>query len=65
MPFRTSALWGIGQRLFLLHDGRATDLNDAIQAHKSADSEGNTTVDNFNNLSTADQQSVLNFLRSL
>jgi len=63
--FRTSALWGIGQRLFLLHDGRATDLNDAIQAHKSAGSEGNTTVDNFNNLSTVDQQSVLNFLRSL
>lgn len=33
--FRTAPLWGVGQRLFFLHDGRATTLNDAIQAHSS------------------------------
>jgi hypothetical protein len=33
--FRTAPLWGIGQRLFFLHDGRATDLRQAIEAHFS------------------------------
>jgi CxxC motif-containing protein (DUF1111 family) len=33
--FRTTPLWGLGQRLFLLHDGRTTDLNVAIQDHFS------------------------------
>jgi hypothetical protein len=33
--FRTAPLWGIGQRLFFLHDGRATNLQQAIQAHFS------------------------------
>jgi CxxC motif-containing protein (DUF1111 family) len=34
--FRTSPLWGVGQRIFFLHDGRTTDLLEAIQAHRSA-----------------------------
>ena len=34
--FRTAPLWGLGQRIFFLHDGRTTDLVEAIQAHKSA-----------------------------
>jgi CxxC motif-containing protein (DUF1111 family) len=63
--FKTSALWGISQRIFFLHDGRATDLNMAIQGHSSTGSEANQTVINFNGLSTSDQQDVLNFLRSL
>jgi CxxC motif-containing protein (DUF1111 family) len=33
--FRTAPLWGVGQRLFFLHDGRATDLGAAIEAHAS------------------------------
>jgi hypothetical protein len=33
--FRTTPLWGIGQRLFFLHDGRTSDLLVAIQAHYS------------------------------
>jgi CxxC motif-containing protein (DUF1111 family) len=33
--FRTAPLWGIGQRLFFMHDGRATNLLQAIQAHFS------------------------------
>ena len=63
--FRTAPLWGLGQRIFLLHDGRATDLNDAIQAHQSSGSEANTVVNNFNDLATSQQQDLLNFLRSL
>jgi len=33
--FRTTPLWGLGQRLFFLHDGRTSDLLEAIQAHQS------------------------------
>jgi len=33
--FRTAPLWGAGQRLFFLHDGRTSDLMQAIQAHSS------------------------------
>lgn len=33
--FRTAPLWGIGQRLFFLHDGRTSDLLQAIEAHAS------------------------------
>lgn len=31
--FRTAPLWGLGQRLFFLHDGRTADLMQAIQLH--------------------------------
>jgi CxxC motif-containing protein (DUF1111 family) len=31
--FRTAPLWGLGQRLFFLHDGRTSDLMQAIQLH--------------------------------
>src|SRR5260370_16570395 len=33
--FRTAPLWGVGQRLFFLHDGRTSDLLKAIAAHSS------------------------------
>jgi len=33
--FRTTPLWGVGQRLFFLHDGRTQDLMVAIQDHFS------------------------------
>jgi CxxC motif-containing protein (DUF1111 family) len=33
--FRTAPLWGVGQRLFFLHDGRTGDLLQAILAHYS------------------------------
>jgi CxxC motif-containing protein (DUF1111 family) len=32
--FRTAPLWGVGQRLFFLHDGRTSDLLQAILAHQ-------------------------------
>jgi CxxC motif-containing protein (DUF1111 family) len=63
--FRSAPLWGIGQRLFFLHDGRTSDLYQAITAHASAGSEANTVIFNFEMQSPADQQALLNFLRSL
>jgi hypothetical protein len=33
--FRTAPLWGVGQRLFFLHDGRTSNLVNAIQDHFS------------------------------
>jgi CxxC motif-containing protein (DUF1111 family) len=69
--FRTAPLWGLGQRIFFLHDGRTKDLVQAIQAHASSAnrsypaSEANRVVANYNNLGQFAQQDLLNFLRSL
>jgi hypothetical protein len=63
--FRTAPLWGVGQRLFFLHDGRTSDLTAAIAAHSSSGSEANTVIANFNNLNVFDQLAILVFLRSL
>jgi CxxC motif-containing protein (DUF1111 family) len=63
--FRTAPLWGLGQRIFLLHDGRTTNLLHAIQAHQSNGSEASQVEENFDSLSTSQQQDLLNFLRSL
>lgn len=63
--FRTAPLWGLGKRLFFLHDGRASDLGAAIQAHQSNGSEANNVVSIYNALPSSDRQDILNFLRSL
>ena len=64
--FRSAPLWGLGQRIFFLHDGRTTNLLDAIQEHASQGSEANTVINNFNKqLTPQQQQDLLNFLRSL
>ncbi len=63
--FRTAPLWGLGQRIFFLHDGRTNNVYSSIDAHRSNGSEATQVVTNFFNLSTAQQQDVLNFLRSL
>ncbi len=62
---RTAPLWGLGQRIFFLHDGRTTDLLKAIQQHSSSGSKANGVIENFNNLTASQQQDLLNFLRSL
>jgi CxxC motif-containing protein (DUF1111 family) len=78
--FRTTPLWGVGQRIFFLHDGRTNDLLKAIHAHHSAGgdcdeshngapcygpSEANGVIQRFNALSPSDKQAILDFLRSL
>jgi CxxC motif-containing protein (DUF1111 family) len=63
--FRTAPLWGVGQRLFFLHDGRTSSLVEAIEAHASPGSEACAVVRNFKRLTPAQQGVVLTFLRSL
>jgi CxxC motif-containing protein (DUF1111 family) len=63
--FRTAPLWGLGQRIFFLHDGRTTNLLSAIADHSSNGSEATQVAENFASLSAGQQQQVLNFLRSL
>jgi CxxC motif-containing protein (DUF1111 family) len=76
--FRTAPLWGVGQRLFFLHDGRTSDLLQAIQQHFSSGtacgptiksrncaSEANGVIMQFNRLNPSEKQAILNFLRSL
>ena len=63
--FRTAPLWGVGQRVFLLHDGRTTNLVKAIRDHQSLGSEANKVVEHFNRLTTQEQQELIDFLRSL
>jgi CxxC motif-containing protein (DUF1111 family) len=63
--FRTAPLWGVGQRVFFLHDGRTKDLVMAIEAHRSRGSEANMIIERFNRLSINQQQDIINFLRSL
>jgi len=63
--FRTAPLWGLGQRIFLLHDGRTSDLVTAIKDHNSKGSEANTVEKNYIGLTSSQQQDLLNFLRSL
>jgi CxxC motif-containing protein (DUF1111 family) len=69
--FRTAPLWGVGKRVFFMHDGGTTDIVRAIQNHSCAASgqygasEANGVIGAFNALSAQDQQDVINFLRSL
>ena len=70
--FRTAPLWGVGQRLFFLHDGRTSDIVTAIKAHGG---EATRVINNFNGVSTApdnvsnlsvtESQNLVYFLRSL
>jgi CxxC motif-containing protein (DUF1111 family) len=63
--FRTAPLWGLGSRLFFLHDGRTADLVQAIVAHDSPGSEAHAVTLNYNALPPQAKQDLLNYLRSL
>jgi len=77
--FRTTPLWGVGQRRFFLHDGRTDNLLKAIYTHYSQASgcnegaangcypasEANGVVQRFKGLAAQDQQAILDFLRAL
>lgn len=63
--FRTAPLWGLGQRYYFLHDGRTSDVLQAIRAHASPGSEANGVIANFYRLSDPEKQDLLVFLRSL
>jgi CxxC motif-containing protein (DUF1111 family) len=63
--FRSAPLWGLGQRIYFLHDGRTTDLTQAIRAHASNGSEATAVVGAYQALPAQAIQDLLNFLRSL
>jgi CxxC motif-containing protein (DUF1111 family) len=67
--FRTAPLWGVGQRIFFLHDGRSGPANGelvhAIEQHSGDGSEANGVISLFNQLTPQQKQDLLNFLRSL
>jgi len=69
--FRSAPLWGLGKRVFFLHDGRTSNLIEAIEAHQSGNvffgtaSEANVVISIYSALFESQKQDLLNFLRSL
>lgn len=57
--WRTMPLWGLNERDFFLHDGRATTVSGAIEAHGG---QGAAAAAAFSGLSAADRQALLDFL---
>jgi CxxC motif-containing protein (DUF1111 family) len=60
--WRTPPLWGLGRRLWFMHDGRATDLRTAVELHHG---EAKGARDRLFKRQRDDLQDVLTFLRSL
>jgi CxxC motif-containing protein (DUF1111 family) len=60
--WRTPQLWGLGRRLWYLHDGRATDLRTVLELHNG---EAKASRDRLFKRKRDDLQDVLTFLRSL
>ena len=60
--WRTTPLWGLGERVRFLHDGRATTLRAAIMAH---DGEAAPSAKTFLDLPPQQQIQLLSFLRLL
>ena len=63
--FRTAPLWGVGQRVFFLHDGRTRTSFKPSRDHKSPGSEATQVINNYEGLSCRDKQNLILFLRSL
>lgn len=67
--WRTPPLWGLGLSpnsqggsYFLLHDGRAKSIEEAIQMHGG---EATNSKNNFNSLTAIEKQQLIKFLKSL
>lgn len=67
--WKTPALWGLGLsknsqggKYFLLHDGRASSIEQAIILHSG---EGTESRENFRQLSAEDKRKLIQFLESL
>ena len=59
---RTAPLWGLRKETTLLHDGRATAIEQAILAH---DGQGKRSRDRFASLPSGAKTRLLAFLNSL
>jgi CxxC motif-containing protein (DUF1111 family) len=67
--WRTAPLWGLGLapnsqggQYFLLHDGRARSIEEAILLHGG---EATNSVNRFRHLSPGERQQLIKFLESL
>lgn len=67
--WRTPALWGLGLspssqggQYFLLHDGRAKSIEDAIKMHGG---EATKSATYYQNLSSSEKEALITFLKSL
>ncbi|HMU09717.1 MAG TPA: di-heme oxidoredictase family protein [Ferruginibacter sp.] len=67
--WRTPPLWGLGLspnsqggQYFLMHDGRAKSIEEAIQLHGG---EAESSKNKFNQMAAAERNAVLKFLKSL
>jgi CxxC motif-containing protein (DUF1111 family) len=67
--WRTPPLWGLGLspnsqggQYFLMHDGRAKSIEEAIQLHGG---EGAASKNRFNQMAAAEKNAILKFLKSL
>ena len=67
--WRTPPLWGLGLspnsqggQYFLLHDGRAKSIEEAIQMHGG---EAEQSKNKFNQLSETDKEALIKFIKSL
>jgi CxxC motif-containing protein (DUF1111 family) len=67
--WRTTPLWGLGLapqvqggNVYLMHDGRAHSIKEAIQMHGG---EAAVSASKFNALTPADQNALISFLQSL
>ncbi len=60
--FRTEPLMGLRHASAFLHDGRATTIEEAIQAH---DGEARASREAFTRLASKDREALLAFLKSL
>ena len=67
--WRTPPLWGLGLspnsqggEYFLMHDGRAKSIEEAIQLHGG---EAAASKNNFNQMASAERNAILKFLKSL
>jgi CxxC motif-containing protein (DUF1111 family) len=60
--WRTAPLWGVADSAPYLHDGRAANLDQAIQLHGG---EASAVKEQFKALSPTDRQSIIAFLQTL
>jgi CxxC motif-containing protein (DUF1111 family) len=59
---RTAPLWGVRTHPMLMHDGASMTFHDAIIRHRG---EAHEVTEHFERLSQADQQAIIEFLKSL
>ena len=59
---RTAPLWGVRTHPMLMHDGASMTFREAILRHRG---EGREVTERFERLSQADQQAIVEFLKSL